>query len=130
MGAFQAGLPEQSFPGQLLRERNGNFASANLKAVVPHVGTKINAGYGWIDSGTVMPRHIFTTQQASAAPGFNIYVRQPVPTFFGLPGRLEVTADLRNLLSQGYLPLNTMNGRQMLIVQAPQSIRGGLNFIF
>ncbi len=130
MGAFQAQVPDQTFPGQLLHERNANFASATFKAVVPRIGTKIRAGYGWIDSGTVMPRHIFTTQQASAAPGFNIYVRQPVPTFLGLPGRLEITADLRNLLSQGYLPVNMSDGRQMLIVQAPQSVRGGINFIF
>ena len=131
MGAFQAQLPDHAAAGQpLLRQHNANTASASLRGVVPRIGTTLKADYGWVDSGTVVPIHIFTSQRTSAAPGFNIYVRQPVPLFLGLPGRLEITADLRNLLSQGYLPLNIAGGRQMLIVQAPQSVRGGLNFIF
>ncbi len=130
MGAFQAELPDLASPRQqFLREHNANFASVNLRGVMPHLGTRIQADYGWVDSRMVMPTHIFTSQRASAAPGLNVYVRQPVPSFLGLPGRLEITADLRNLLSQGYLPV-TAGGRQMLIVQAPQSVRGGLNFIF
>jgi hypothetical protein len=47
-----------------------------------------------------------------------------------MPGRLELTADLRNLLAQGYIPLEAGDGRRLLIVQAPRSIRGGLNFVF
>lgn len=131
MGAFQADLSQFSGTDpRFLRQRNARFASVNIKGVVPRLGTKVQADYGWIDSGTVMPRHTFTTQSGAGAPGLNIYVRQPVPTFLGLPGRLELTADLRNLLAQGYLPVNSGGGRQLLIVQAPQSVRGGLNFIF
>jgi hypothetical protein len=47
-----------------------------------------------------------------------------------LPWRMEATADLRNLLAQGYLPLTTSSGQQLVLVQMPQSFRGGLNFIF
>jgi hypothetical protein len=47
-----------------------------------------------------------------------------------MPGRFEVTADVRNLLAQGYLPLGGGDGRKLLVVQAPRIIRGGLNFTF
>jgi hypothetical protein len=43
---------------------------------------------------------------------------------------MEATADLRNLLAQGYLPLALPNGQQLLLVETPRSFRGGLSFIF
>jgi hypothetical protein len=57
-------------------------------------------------------------------------IRQPLPSLFGMPGRLEITADVHNLLAQGYLPLYAGDGRRVLIVQSARAIRGGLNFIF
>ncbi len=134
MGGFvanAAGL-SQGGGGQLsfLDEKNHNVASVNVGAHLPVSGTKVSANYGWVDSGAVIPRHIFTTQNTYTAPGLNVEFRQPLPTFFGLPGRLELTADLRNLLAQGYLPFDTGNGHRLIIVQAPRAIRGGLNFIF
>ncbi len=134
MGGFvadAAGLA-QSAGGQekFLEEGNHNIAAANLHARLPVSGMQITASYGWVDSGAVVPRHMFTTQNTYINPGLNIDVRQPLPTLFGLPGRLELTADLRNLLAQGYLPFNTGDGHTLLMVQAPRAIRGGLNFIF
>ena len=61
--------------------------------------------------------------------GLNLCVRQPIPTFFSLPWRMEASADLRNLLAQGYLPLSA-GGQRLLLVQTPRSVRGGLSFIF
>ena len=52
------------------------------------------------------------------------------PDVRGLPWRMEATADLRNLLAQGYLPLALSDGRQVLLMQTPRSFRGGLSFIF
>jgi hypothetical protein len=46
-----------------------------------------------------------------------------------LPGRLEASAELRNILAQGYVPLN-LSGRKAYLVHAPRSVRGGLSFIF
>jgi hypothetical protein len=107
-----------------------NIASANVKAVSPVTGTRILANYGWVDDRAVVPSHVFSTQNTYVTPGLNVLVRQPLPSFFGMPGRLELTADLRNLLAQGYIPLEAGDGRRLLIVQAPRSIRGGLNFVF
>ncbi len=135
MGAFSA-LPsslvslDPSSPHPALSSREANFAAVNIKAVLRPTGTRIAADYGWVDTGAVMPRHVFTTQQEYAAPGLNIYFRQPVPGIFGMPGRVELTADMRNLLAQGYLPFSAADGRQLLIIQASRSVRGGLNFTF
>jgi len=45
-------------------------------------------------------------------------------------GRIEATAEIRNVLAQGYLPLAMMDGRQLLVVNTPRVFRGGLAFIF
>jgi hypothetical protein len=43
---------------------------------------------------------------------------------------MEATADLRNLLAQGYLPMTFAGGQRLLLVQTPRSVCGGLSFIF
>jgi len=55
-------------------------------------------------------------------------IRQPIPSF-GMPGRIEASAELRNLLAQGYLPLMA-GDQQFLLVNTPRSFRGGLAFVF
>lgn len=118
-------------PGsRFLDEKQHNLATVSTRAIVPHVGTRVTANYGWIDAHTVMPQHLFTTQDVISRPGLNILVRQPLPSFFGIPGRLELTADLRNLLADGYTSVNTGNGTHLLLVEAPRAIRGGLKFTF
>ncbi len=119
----------RSQPG-FLNRGTYNIATANLKTVSPVTGTKISANYGWVDDRALIPNHVFTTQNTYVMPGLNVMVKQPLPSFFGLPGRIELTADLRNLLAQGYIPLSTGDGHTLLVVQAPRSIRGGLNFVF
>lgn len=124
-GVSSTMLNQQKF----LDDKDLNVASANLNGRIARTGTKIRANYGWVDSGAVVPQHIFTTQNLYLEPGLNIDVRQPLPSLFGLPGRLEITADLRNMLAQGYLPVDT-DGHRLLVVQSPRALRGGLNFIF
>jgi hypothetical protein len=41
-----------------------------------------------------------------------------------------MTAEARNLMAQGYLPITTPDGRRLWLVQFPRSLRGGLSFIF
>jgi hypothetical protein len=125
-GFAESGAAQERFPDL----KNHNFATANMQIRAPVSGTRISANYGWFDSGAVIPRHVFTTQNIYAEPGLNMMIRQPLPSLFGMPGRLEITADVHNLLAQGYLPLNTGDGHRVLIVQSPRAVRGGLNFIF
>ncbi len=118
-------------PGSLLlNERDHNVASANLSARVPKAGTHLFASYGWADRDAVLPAHVFTTQNSYVSPGLNLMLKQPLPSIFGMPGRLLFTADIRNLLAQGYIPVSTPDGQSVMLVQAPRTLRGGLNFIF
>ncbi|MBV8832563.1 MAG: TonB-dependent receptor [Acidobacteriaceae bacterium] len=131
MGGFSVDQSTPTVSGggrSFLSEQTRNIAAVNIQARVPRSKTKISADYGWMDPGTVVPRHYFTTQNTYMDPGLNVYIRQPLPSF-GMPGHFEFTADVRNLLAQGYLPVNSPSGR-LLIVQSPRALRGGVNFIF
>jgi hypothetical protein len=86
--------------------------------------------YIWTPGGRLIPTHAFLTQDMQTGLGFNFQVRQPLPVINGLGGRFEVTAEVRNLLAQGYLPVPSSDGQSMLLVPFPRSLRGGLSFIF
>ena len=95
-----------------------------------HTGTHIVAGYQVADGRFSVPEPIYSTSSLRPQPGLNIYVRQALPILSGLPWRMEVTADLRNLLQQGYLPLATADGSRLVLMENPRMFRGGLSFIF
>jgi hypothetical protein len=105
------------------------WASARASATLPVIGTQISGSYQWTDYRALMPSHFYLTQSAYPEPGLNIRVRQPIPSFPGIPGRLEATAELRNGLAQGYLPISDGTQR-VLLIQQPRALRGGLSFIF
>lgn len=116
--------------GQFLAFSNHNVADVNVHVRAPVTGTQISANYGWVQDGAIVPMHIFTTQNVLADPGLDIRVRQPLPSFFGMPGHLEVVADLHNLLAQGYQPVNAGQNGRLLLIQTPRAVRGGLSFVF
>jgi hypothetical protein len=106
------------------------WASARASARLPVTGTVIMGSYEWMDyNDTIMPDHVYLTQSPYAATGLNVRVSQPIPAVPGMPGRLEATAELQNGLAQGYLPV-TQGGQQVILVQSPRALRGGLSFIF
>ena len=111
-----------------LREKMRPWASLQVSGTIPATGTQIATGYGWSDPNSLVPSHFYLTQRFSPEAGWNLSVHQPLPQVSGF-GRLEVTADLRNLLAQGYLPLTAANQR-FLLIHAPRAVRGGLSFIF
>jgi hypothetical protein len=130
MGALTAANREivSNNPDELrsmIREGRKHAATARVNATLPRTGTHMIVSYQWLaDRRWVMPGNIYSTQAFRPMPGLNIYIRQPIP---GLSRRVEATADLRNLLAEGYLPLN---GQRLMLVQTPRSVRGGLAFIF
>lgn len=105
------------------------WASARASATLPGTATQVTTSYEWTDYSALMPMHYYTTQSAYPEPGLNIHIRQPIPAFAGLPGRLEANLDLRNVTAEGYLPMNVA-GRRVLMIQNPRALRGGLSFIF
>lgn len=106
-------------------------ATARITATAPWSGTHMIASYQWTgDKNWAMPGHMYSIQAMRPMPGLNVMVRQPIPGLGILPWRIEATADLRNMLAQGYLPLGMVSGQQVLLVETPRSFRGGLSFIF
>lgn len=123
------GTPEEL--RSMIRSERQQTVTWRFAATAPRSGTHLIASYQWAsDSRAVMPGWLYSTQALRPLPGMNLYLRQPIPGFSGLPWRVEATADLRNLLAQGYLPLVAPNGQPIVLVQMPRSFRGGLNFIF
>ena len=115
---------------RMLQMHDRNWASIRGTTTLPVTGTRISASYGWEDYGSLMPSHLFLTEKFSPESGFNISVRQPLPSVGGVPGRFEATAELRNMLRQNYLPVIRPDGRTMVLTNAPRALRGGLSFIF
>ncbi len=113
----------------MIRHGRHRALTTEMSARIPTSGTQLIASYQWADRRAATPTHYFMTQGTRAEAGLNIYVRQNIPSFLSLP-RMEVTADLRNMLAQGYLGFLTGDGRRLLLMPTPRSFRGGLAFIF
>ena len=129
MGGFTAKSEAGPRADSFLTRSSHPMASFNVRSTLPFTNTRLFGNYEYVADGAVVPRHIFSTQRLYTEPGLNLIVRQPFPSFLGL-GQFELSADLRNLLAQGYIPVASGQGRQLLVVQAPRAVRGGLNFIF
>ncbi|MDQ6675758.1 MAG: hypothetical protein M3Z09_00510, partial [Acidobacteriota bacterium] len=104
--------------------------TTQASGVAPVTGTRFLASYQWSDYRSATSGHLYSTQPTHPEPGLNLYLRQPVPAVLGLSSRMEVTADFRNMLAQGYLPFSLPDGRRLLLMRTPRSFRGGLNFTF
>jgi hypothetical protein len=106
------------------------YVTMRMSGTLPVAGTKMTASYQWTDYRSLTPGHMYLTQRTYPEAGFNFGFRQPVPAIFGMPGRMEIQAEARNVLAQGYLPLDTPFGRRMLLIHTPRSLRGGVSFFF
>lgn len=110
-----------------LAQKDVAWATLRASVIIPITGTRLTTDYGWTDPRALLPDHLFVTQQVNQDVGANIYIRQPLP--WNLPWRMELTAEIRNMLAQGYVPLGTAMPRSVLTA-SPRALRGGLNFIF
>ena len=115
---------------QAMMAVNRQAVTLRSAGLIRHTGTRYMASYQYADLKSAVAMASFSTQPDRTEPGFNIAIRQPIPFFGGMPGHMEATAEMRNLLAQGYLPLAMADGRQILVVNNPRVFRGGLAFIF
>ena len=115
---------------KLLKPVRRGEVTLRASAVIPVTGTRVSGSYQFTDYNTINPGQIYSTQALRPAPGLNLTIRQPIPASFGLPWRMEATADVRNIRAQGYVPITAADARQFVVVQNPRSFRGGLSFIF
>lgn len=113
-----------------IRRSQQNAVSARIHGSLPKAGTRYVASYQWTDYRALTPGHLFLTQVHSPNAGLNFSVRQPIPAMPFWAGRMELHAEMRNLLAQGYLPLVTPDGQRVLLIHTPRMVRGGLSFFF
>lgn len=115
----------------MIRASRRQAATGRLSVTAPRIGTHMVASYQWMSGASgAIQGNLYSTQDIRQTPGLNVCIRQPIPGFSMLPWRMEATADLRNMLAQGYMPLDMINGPRLLLVESPRSFRGGLSFIF
>ena len=115
---------------QAISATNRRAVTIRSAGVFERTGTRYVASYEYANLNDAVTMASFSTQPERAEPGLNIAIRQPIPFFTSALGHVEATADMRNILAQGYLPLAMTDGRQILIVNNPRVFRGGLAFIF
>jgi hypothetical protein len=113
----------------VIRHGRRSWAAARMANVLPTTGTRLVTSYQWSDSKALTPPHRYLTQRLGYQPGLNVQVRQPLGSVPGI-GRLEANAEMRNLLAQGYLPINLADGKRLVVIHSPRSLRGGLSLIF
>ena len=103
------------------------WVTVQAEASLPVTRTHLATSYGWVDPNVLMPIHVSLTGKTDQRIGWNAYARQPLPSIGGM--HMEITADLRNLLAQGYVGIQS-NGRRAVLTNAPRAVRGGVSFIF
>jgi hypothetical protein len=111
----------------MLKTAMHSSVGASVTGKVPRSGTKVVAGYNWISGSAISPVDSYGAAQYQTDPYLHIGIRQTLPRF-GL-GRWQAIADCDNILAQGYVTLNTSDGRTTL-VPAFRTFRGGLSVQF
>jgi hypothetical protein len=111
----------------LLRDTMHNSVGAKVSTKLPRLGTKLNAGYKWVGGEAVSRLDAFGESLFQMDPFLHVGLHQPLPKF--APGRWEAIANCDNLFAQGYVSVNTRDGRAVL-VPAFRTFRGGLSVQF
>jgi carboxypeptidase family protein len=110
-----------------LRTVQRHSFAASVSAKVPRVGTKVHAGYKWVNGVTVSRVDTYGESLFQFDPYLHLGVRQPLPKF--MLGRWEAIADCDNLLAQGSVSTTSRDGRVVLL-PAFRTFRGGLSVQF
>jgi hypothetical protein len=112
---------------ELFRTAGRHSAGARVSARVPRLGTRITTGYQWINGAALTRVDSFGDALFDMEPYLHVGVHQRLPKFG--PGRWEANAQCDNLLAQGYVTLNTQDGR-VILAPSFRTFRGGLSLQF
>ena len=112
---------------EMLRTQMHHSIGGNVSARIPRLKTKVDAGYQWITGVAVSRLDAFGDSLYQMDPYLHVGIRQTLPKF--APGRWQATANCDNVFAQGYVSLNTADGRTVL-VPAFRTFRGGLSVQF
>jgi hypothetical protein len=111
-----------------LRIRYRHSVAGRVSGKIPRVRTQFAASYKWLNGTAVSRQDLFGEAAEGLDPNLSLSLRQPLPSF-GTGGHWEALADFRNLLAQGYVPLNGQQG-QVVLTPVMRSFRGGVSFQF
>jgi hypothetical protein len=111
----------------MLKTTMHSSAGGSVTAKLPRSGTRVVAGYNWVGGNAISRVDSYGAAQYQMDPYLHVGIRQTLPRF-GL-GRWQAIADCDNILAQGYVTLNTADGRTTL-VPAFRTFRGGLSVQF
>ena len=129
--AFAGALAPASGAAGSLREmfRTVGRQSAGVKISrkVVLTGTQVSVGYEWISGATLTRVDGFGESLFDVDPYLHLGVHQRLPKFG--PGRWEANAECDNLLAQGYVTMNSPDGR-VTLMPAFRTFRGGLSLQF
>jgi Carboxypeptidase regulatory-like domain len=129
--AFAGALSPSDFADGVLREMlktsMHHSVGASVTKTVPRSRTKVTAGYKWISGEAISRLDSYGESIYQMDPYLHVGIRQTLPKFG--PGHWQAIADCDNILAQGYVSLNSQDGRTML-VPAFRTFRGGLSVQF
>ncbi len=111
----------------ILRTAPRHSIAAGISTKVPRLGTRVVAGYKWVNGITVSSVDSYGESLFQTDPYFHLVLRQPLPKF--AMGRWEAIADCNNLLAQGYVSTSSRDGH-VTLVPAFRTFRGGLSVQF
>jgi hypothetical protein len=120
------GSSDLSLRDQLTTEYRHSLG-ARVSTTIPRFGTKLAAGYKWIDGSAVSRVDAYGESLYHLDPYLSMEIRQPLPAIFQC--HMEFMADVGNLLGQGYVPIASQDG-QVVLVPSYRYFRGGLSLQF
>jgi hypothetical protein len=126
-GALTPGEATNGALRDALRTASRHSLGASISTKIPHLGTRVNAGYKWVSGVSVSRVDSYGESLFQMDPYVHVSVRQSLPKFG--PGRWEAIADCNNLMAQGYVPVSSKDGR-IVLVPAFRTFRGGLSLQF
>jgi hypothetical protein len=113
-----------------LHDERRQSLAIKLGTEIPRTGTKIVTSYKWMDGTAILPRDPYSDSIGQTDANFNVVIHQPLPQLTPFMAHVEAVAEVRNLLSQGYIPLMTADGRRVFLLQNVRSFRGGFSVNF
>ena len=113
-----------------LEAHGAHLLLAAVSAELPAAGTALTGSYQWSSRQAALAADPYNDFASRSAPGLNLHLRQPLPIGGGIPGRFEASAEFRNLLKTGYVPMRVPDGRVLSLLQAIRSYSGALSYTF
>jgi hypothetical protein len=114
----------------LIHATHRGALTTEASGTIRRTGTRFSGSYQFTDYRSATSGHLYATDPSHPEAGLNIYIRQPIPHASNHLGRMEATLDLKNMMAQGYMPVALTDGRKLLLMRTPRSLRGGLSFTF